>query len=386
MLTCLAARSARALFGPVRLVIAAGLLWVAVEDQGPRTARLALSKLPDFDFVSEVSTLRSQGCYGESIAIADAGLETTTDPMTRSLIESEREKTVSVRDSWARRLKDAGAGALTGSAAGPEASTEALVGAVVADFFIIGDIRDLTIQAARAMSGREVDPVIVALSGIGVATTLAPEIDWAPSVLKLARRTGAMTEKLGEWIVTMARRGEGAPIKQLFEDSAEISRHASPAGAVRLLHHVEGPEDARMLAAFLSRNTRAGSAALHTTGDAGIGMLREAEALRSAGKIDDALRIERVVLEAGAKGERGRAFLKSGAGRIMARPHVLVGALKGVYKGHASALLERALRAIDPIGWWLVPVLAGWTIFESLLLLRRVTMRRAIQKQRDRSI
>ena len=36
--------------------------------------------------------------------------------------------------------------------------------------------------------------VIVALSAVGLATTLAPEVDWAPSLLKAARRAGSMTE------------------------------------------------------------------------------------------------------------------------------------------------------------------------------------------------
>lgn len=374
MLLCLATRAARRLFGPLRLAVAALLLWIVLADHGARTARLALDALPDLDVPAEIRSLREQGRYGEALILADAGLEAPDTPARAADIARERDRTIEARDSWRRRLTDLAAGAITGSAAGDSASIEAILGAVAADFFIVGDVRDLVIQASRAARGTETDPVIIALSIAGIATTIAPEIDWAPSVLKIARRMGAMSERFGDWIIAAARRGDASSLGRTLEDSAAIVRRASPAGAMRLLRHVDGPEDARMIVRFLERSGAQGAAALHATSDAGVSMLRQAESLRAAGRLDEALGLEKAVVLAGKKGERGRTFLKSGAGRVLAKPHPLLGVLKGVYKGHAAALLERALRAIDPFGRWIVPVLTGWVVLESLLLLRRITM------------
>jgi hypothetical protein len=42
-----------------------------------------------------------------------------------------------------------------------------------------------------------------------------------------------------------------------------------------------------------------------------------------------------------------------------------------VYKGNAAALVQKALEALDAVAWWVVPLLAGWFVVETGLLLRR---------------
>lgn len=364
----------------VRLAVAAFLLWAVVADSGARLARRQLAALPDFDHAAEVVRLREAGRFGEALVIADAGVAVTGDAETRARIEREKIATEEAQASWLRRFKDVARGAITGGAQlggstdeAPDVSLEVLVGAIATDLFVVGDIRDLVIQGYRYASEGEADPVIVGLSAVGIATTLAPEIDWAPSVLKAARRAGALGERLSEWLVKALRGGRMREVDSLLTDTATMARTASPAGAVRLLRHVDEPQDAARIARFLSREGRAGAGALHVTGEAGTAALRQADALRAAGKVEDAARLEVLVLKAGSKGERGASWLKAGGYRALVKPHPIVGALKGLYKGNVSALVQRVLERLDPFGWWVVPLLCAWTVFESLLLLRRLT-------------
>lgn len=367
----------RARWNALRLCIAAFLLCAVAADTGARLARRALAQLPDYDFAAEVAGLRAQGRFGESIAIADAGLDSVTDPAQRERIRLERDRTRSEQSSWLRRAKDLGWGALTGGAGGfdgksaADLSMETLVGAVAADMLVIGDVRDLLIQGYRYAGGNETDPVIVALSVVGIATTVAPEVDWAPSILKSARRIGAMGEKLGGSIVRMVKAKDARRIEALLADSASLARKASPAGAARMFRLAQSEADIARMARFVEKSGPRAVGALHVTGEAGAAALRQADALRLAGKLDDAARLEALVLKAGAKGERGARFLKSSQAAALMKPHFLVGGLKSLYKGHAAAIVQRALESLDPFSAWVLPLLSAWTFIECGLMLRR---------------
>jgi hypothetical protein len=357
-------------------MLAGFLLWTAVADTGARIARLELSALPDYDAAPEIAALRAEKRYGEAVVLADAAIErarangAAAEKLSR--LRHERDLTVAEQSSLLRRVKDVGWGALTGGS-GLEPgrmSMEMLIGAIATDMLVVGDVRDLLIQGYNLAVDGKADPVIVALSVAGIATTLAPEIDWAPSLLKVARKAGAMSERLGEFIVKSAREAKAGALRPLLTDAASIARRSSPGTTVRLLRLAQGPEDVARMARFVEREGKAGARALHATGEAGASMLRSAEALRTAGRIDEAARLERMVVKAADKGPAGAAWLRRAAGTL-AHPHPLIGLLKGVYKGNAAALVQKALEALDAVAWWVVPLLAGWFIIESGLLLRR---------------
>jgi hypothetical protein len=358
-------------WGVLRWCVAGFVLWAAAADAGARAERAALAAMPDFDAAGEVAKLREAGRYGEAVTLADGVLAGGASGAAR--IRAERERAVAEQGSFVRRAKDVGLGALTGGA-GVEPgrlSVEMLVGAIGTDMLVVGDVRDLAIQGWRWMEGEEADPVIVALSAIGIATTLAPEIDWAPSVLKVARKLGTIGEKLGAFIVRAARGRRYGELEKLLSDAAEISKCSSPGNAVRLLRLAEGPEDVARIARFFGREGKQGAAALHVTGDAGAGALRAADELRAVGRVEEAARLEGLVVKAAGKGERGAEWLRAGKYRALVRVHPLVGVLKGVYKGHASALVQRALEMMGAHALWVVPLVVGWFVLETWMLWRR---------------
>lgn len=357
----------------VRLVVAATLLWYFAADSGARLARLALRSLPDVDYAAEAEKLREMGQYGEAVVVLDAALAESSP--TDGAVSGRRERLLAQRariqdeqSSYLRRATEVASGAVTGSGQ----SLESLVGAVAADFFVVGDIRDLVIQSSRYVREGEADEVIVALSALGIATTVAPQIDWAPALFKAARRAGSLSKGLGEQIVKLVKAGDRTRLVGLLDDAAGIARRSSPATATRILKHAGSADELGMFARFAERSAargKPGALALAVTGDAGADVLRAAAKPGSrlgVGVADD------LVLAGAKKGHRGAAFLSSKLGARLLRPHPLVGLFKGFVKGTIPDAAAKALARLDPYGWVVLPALAAWTLLELVWLGQRV--------------
>lgn len=358
----------------VRLLIASFLLWTLAADTGGRLARRQLAALPDFDYLAEIRFLKAAGRYGEALSIADAGIDATKDEPDSSSIHlallSAKDSVERERSSWLRRAKDAGMGALTGSAGtSGDASLERLAGAVAADLFVVGDVRDLVIQGGRFAIDGETDEVIVALSTLGLFTTLAPEIDWVPALLKIARKAGSMSRGLQEFIVTAVKSRRAKEVQTLASDVGSIARHSSPASAVRLLRTVDDPADAARLARFLERHAEhsRGAFALHVGGDEAAALLKSAEKT----SIKEAAAMGEALVKVSKKGRPGIRWLSTPAARAILRPHPLIGLAKGLWKENVSELIRRGLDAAGPHAWWILPLVAAWVVAELGLLMGR---------------
>lgn len=372
-----AVRGARALVGArwnvVRLVVASLLLWYFAVDSGARLARLALRSLPHVDYAMEAEKLREMGHYGEAVVVIDAALAESSPSdaaaaAQRERLLAQRARIQSEQSSYLRRATEVASGAVTGSGE----SLESLVGAVAADFFVVGDIRDLVIQSSRYVQDGEADEVIVALSALGIATTVAPQIDWAPALFKAARRAGSLSKGLGEQIVRFVKAGDRTRLVALLDDAAGIARRSSPATATRILKHAQDADELAVFARFTERTAargKPGALALAVTGDAGADVLRAAAKPGSrlgVGVADD------LVLAAAKKGPAGAAFLSSKLGARLLRPHALVGLAKGLMKGTLPDAAAKALARLDPYGWVVLPALAAWTLLEMVWLGQRV--------------
>jgi hypothetical protein len=186
---------------------------------------------------------------------------------------------------------------------------------------------------------------------VGVVTTLAPEVDWVPSVLKAAKKSGAVSVRMAEYLKSAIKGKRVAELEKVFEDVEKVSKRASPGGAARLVRLAEEPKDLQRLATFVDK-TGQGAFALHVTGKEGAELLKAGEAG------------EELVVKAAKKGRAGSAFLRSPAAKAMMKPHLVVGLLKGLWKGNAAKLVQRALERLDVSAWWVLPLLAGWVVVE----------------------
>src|ERR1043165_1618943 len=352
----------------IRLALAGFILWALVSDTDARLARLAYSSLPDFDYAAEVAFLRQSGRFGEAVMVADEGLRAlSADSAAYQKLTQERSTTVSEQSSWLRRAKDVGLGALSGKGD----SIESLIGAIGADFFIVGDVRDLVIQSGRYVLDGEADPVVLILSGVGIATTVLPEVDWVPSVLKAAKKMGGITKGLGEEIIKLARKGGGEALTNMFKDVRKLASKASPGGAARMMRHANNAEELASIARFVEKN-RAGAFALHVTGKEGADLIKTGAKAEARAIMTAAAGTEEAVVLAARKGNPGIAWLRTSGSRALARPHFLVGIGKAVWKGNASKAAARIAEMVDPRANWLIPALGTWVFVELALLVRRL--------------
>jgi hypothetical protein len=343
----------------LRAALAALLLAVLMADNPGRLARLEYARLPGMDYLAQARELRASGYYGEALIMLDAGLgdEAAAD---REALHAEREAVIAERDSLFRRARAFGQGAISGYGE----SIESLAGAIAADFFIVGDVRDLAIQSGRLALDGEADPLIFSLSALGVITTLRPDLDWLPAFIKSAHKTGALTARMTRSLAELCRQ---AVKTHRFEALAEFAgglrtlmKHTSPGGAARLLRRIDTPAELERVASFVRRHPD-GAFALHATGDTGVDLVRG-----GARQADEAL------LLAARKGRHGEAWLRSGRHHLL-RPHPLIGLTKGLYKGNVQkAVVTLSDRYLDPYGWLLIPAAAAWLVLELSLVIRRL--------------
>lgn len=412
----------------MRLALAAFLLWMLLADAPARRAHWELAALPDWDFAAQSQQLLERGRFADAITQAEAGLALERDSADRAELVTVRDRAKAEQESWLRRARDVGLGALTGPGGGQGlvdgdddyTTLERLAGAVVADFLVLGDVRDLLIQSIRGVRGQEVDPLILTLSAVGVFTTAAPQGDWIPSLLKSARKLGTLTRRTSDALIELARTRDLKAITEFVGDVRALSRSTSPAMAVRLLRLVDEPSELRRLTRFVEQG--AGAAPLRegklaeraattgaTTGattaattaarsedvaDASARSLR-AFALDAAGRTGarmlletvvgsaDAARVEKLLLAGAKKGPAFERWLASSpkVARALLRPHPLVGVLKGLTKGTLVDLVQRVIDGVraallKALGGWGIAALIGalgfWVVLELGLVIRRV--------------
>ncbi len=183
-----------------------------------------------------------------------------------------------------------------------------LAGTALGDLFVFGDIRDAVREGSRYASGESYDPLILGLSAIGIAITAGTYATvgaGAPvrvglSAVKVARKTGRLSARLGDWI--------GRSVRDVVDWSA-IKRVGAavtePALAVRTAREAVKVEKADGLVKLVGDvgrvQTKAGT-------QAALDGLKLAETPRE---------MSRIAVLAEKKGSRTRAILKTlGRGAI----------------------------------------------------------------------
>jgi hypothetical protein len=338
------------MFGSLRLGLAALLVFLCWQDHPAAVAAAQFESLPSYDFAAQARTLLGQERYSEALLVIDAGV--TADPAQAAQLGLIRTEVETERDRLLRRVEDAGRGALTGRGD----SAESLAGAVTADLFVFGDVRDLVIQSGNALTGEDVDEVIVALSAAGIVLTVAPQLDLGAALLKFARRAGALTARLARELMDLARAAvrerSAAPLAEALGDAASLGRSARPAAAMAILHNVDDVSDLRR-AAQAARQP-GGAFALWLGGRDSLAWLR------ASGPAGEAL-----LVRAAGKGPAGIAFIGR-KGALLLQVHPLLGVAKGLYKGNVPALVSRLFEPRSR--QLLLAASAVWLVLELFLL------------------
>lgn len=288
----------------VGLVWSSLILW-SVWGESSVSWESVIGGLPEFDYLQEIQQLRGDGRLGDAIALANAVSSLPGMPHGQE-IKDLSEQLEKEHGSWQRRAKDALDGALTGSGDSPEALTAALI----TDFLVIGDIRDLVIQGGKAVQGEEVDEVVLFLSSAGLLASLAT---WVPepaspavgltarpilTVFKGLRKIRALSDHFADVVIKTLRRvahsGGWGNASALMSDMGVLMRRA-PAGTLpSVMVHVDSAEDLAAVSKACNRVPEQTVAAMHVGGKDAV------EWLRSAGSQAD-LQLG-ILLRKGARG------------------------------------------------------------------------------------
>lgn len=137
---------------------------------------------------------------------------------------------------------------LNGIWTGKSDELEGQISAGVSDFFLFGDLRDLTIEGYHHVKGEEVDQVLVALSTIGVVATGATLVTAGSSTpvkvslsfLKHAKKVGKLPSWLGKHLIKVSKKRDFSKVKPLFTDLFTLVKGAGTSGGLKLLHNTKG--------------------------------------------------------------------------------------------------------------------------------------------------
>ncbi len=135
---------------------------------------------------------------------------------------------------------------------------EGMISAGVSDFFLFGDLRDLTIEGYHHLKGEEVDKVLVALSSIGVVAsgaTLASAGASSPikgsiSFLKYAKKSAALPTWLSKYLIKISKNKNFKNIKPLFHHISSLVKGAGVGGGLKLLRDTKGLDSLKDTVAF----------------------------------------------------------------------------------------------------------------------------------------
>jgi hypothetical protein len=306
-----------------------------------------LEALPAHPFCDEAEAALAADRVGEALELAEAGACGST--LERAQARWDSLTAVAARcweGIWTGRGEgDAGVGC-----------------AVASDLVVFGDVRDLTRQGIGWSRGEETDAVLIALSAAGVVLTLAPTVGAGTSLVKVARRTGALTRGLADSVVTLARQRAFRPLVGLLGDAGRISRKLGPARGTRVLAYADTPAELATVARFVER-------APHPL-----------LALRWGGKSATRIGDDALYQLALTRGPRGLALAaERGGAALLSRKPLVLFAAKSLYKhpdqvaAWALALAKWLLRWAT---WPLVLVVSGVLVLAGVALFPRRRRRR----------
>jgi hypothetical protein len=348
-------------------LVLTALLWGALRAPQHAAGLQAFQRLPDHDYLADITALEHQDRLAEALALSQFVCEQPTYPQRDDACRLAAQLREHIDSVW-YRARRVGWGALSGNAT----DGWGLVGAATADFFVVGDVRDLLIQSWYVTQGHEVDELLVLLSGIGVLTVAVPAVDWVPAFGKAAVRLGAFSKRFTVVLVHLGRRAvttrKLAPVRDVLENVGETVRRLGPAKTLGVLPLVESTDDLARLAHLAARQPQQTYSLLKVGGKQALEL-----ATGGASSAD--------MVRAARKGAPGLTLLQH-YGTRMFTSHLLVGASKALYRGRVSQAMSWWLATHPPAvrGVTTVALAGAWLLNLSLLgsMLKRRWGRRGL--------
>jgi hypothetical protein len=340
--------------GIISLLIAFFLYASLREVTSERQIEETLEALPNYNYVPDIKVLKEEGKLSEALDMARFVIRHPDMPGQAEAKALERDLETELTSLWGR-TKRATKGFVTGSGN----SIEELAGGITSDMIIYGDVRDLIKQGYFKVTGKETDPLIAALAGVGLLTEAVDVADWAPAVLKAFRKIGALSQRFADFVITAAKRSvkgrklDGA-LRSAFGNLRRLTDKMGLARTATVFKHVDDPADLASIAAVAQKNADAAYFTVKNGGADGVGIIKR------LGDTDIGVTS---MAQAARKGPAGIQWLKrGGAGhkyvvrvrvgaRIlknlrMERPQQLITELAKKYPGLRKALWAGTILAV----------------------------------------
>jgi len=197
--------------------------------------------------------------------------------LAQSFVALATERNLPIDPALASQVKETDQHTLTSTAGrfaqglwtGEPTDIASLAGTAFGDLFVFGDIRDAAREGTRYLTGRQYDPWILGLAGVGIAITAVTYASFGVttpervgvSLVKAARRTGRLNPALAVRVAREAVKVEGAGgLVGLAQNTGRIEAKAGSQAALDSLAIAQEPQDmSRMarLAAAKGGKTRA---------------------------------------------------------------------------------------------------------------------------------
>ena len=241
--------------------------------------------LADHDYLPQIEALYEEKRYGEALSLAEAVLALGAMPNEAAIQEFvpkiEREKS-----SYVRKMKDLLLGAISGD--GDTGSM--LTGSMVADAFVLGDIRDLSIQAWKKVSGQETDEFVALLSVVGIgssAATFFPEptssvagvtTQAGATTLKFLKKSDALSPSLVKSLKASLRKARAekdwGSLKEPLQDVGVIVQKSPDGSLKNLFKQIDDPDDLETVARWVTESPARTVAVVETGGKRGMQWMR----------------------------------------------------------------------------------------------------------------
>lgn len=314
-------------------------LWLCITtpiDEEPLDKQV--ERMPDYDYLPEIHELEAESRLGEAEHLADwvlSGSSITNRDVVAALRTEINRKRTSLWDRSKRAVK--------GFVVGDGTSIEELSGAVVSDFLLWGDIRDLAKQGYNKVTGKETDPVVAALAAIGVGTSLATfaaggataaEAVAAPatggassaavpataaatsaaavadaslSFMKILRKTGHLTKRFSRFLVDACKRTSKAKsldkgLGEAFVGIKNLTQGLGAARAATIMKHVDDVDSLKTVSKMAKQTAEPTMIIVRAHG---------ADGIKALGKLADAENGAVILEKAARKGAPGLKKLMS---------------------------------------------------------------------------
>ena len=280
---------------------------------------ISLDALADYDYLAEIRELESFGRLSEAEHLADwvLGGSSITN---RDAVSAVRAGINRKRMSFWERAKRA----VRGFVVGDGTSIEELGGAVVSDFLLWGDVRDLAKQGYNKVTGKETDPVVAALAAVGVATSAASywpadpaegaEIaaDASLSFLKTLRKMGNLSDKFCGAIVEAGKvsaktKSVSIGLKELVTGTKSLFDGVGAARATTIMKHVDDMDSLKAVAKMAKQAAEPTMIVVRMHGAEGVKIIE---------KLSDVKNGAVIVEKAARKGAPGLKKLKKGLSKL----------------------------------------------------------------------